>query len=58
VFGWPGIGAYAFQSMGGTGQPNFDGAIAVVVIFALGVVLANMIADILYGILDPRVEWR
>jgi len=58
VFTWPGIGAYAFQSMGGTGQPNFDGAIAVVVVFAIGVVLANLIADILYGILDPRVEWR
>jgi peptide/nickel transport system permease protein len=58
VFGWPGIGAYAFASMGGTGSPNFDGAIAVVVVFALAVVIANLVADILYGILDPRVEWR
>jgi ABC-type dipeptide/oligopeptide/nickel transport system permease component len=58
VFGWPGIGAYAFQSMGGTGQPNFDGAIAVVVVFAIAVVLANLVADVLYGVLDPRVEWR
>jgi ABC-type dipeptide/oligopeptide/nickel transport system permease component len=58
VFAWPGIGAYAFQSMGGTGQPNFDGAIAVVVVFAIAVVMANLIADVLYGVLDPRVEWR
>ena len=58
VFSWPGIGAYAFAALGGGGQPNFDGAIAVVVVFAIGVVAANLIADILYGILDPRVEWR
>ena len=58
VFGWPGIGAYAFQAMGGGGVPNFDGSIAVVVVFAIGVVVANLVSDILYGVLDPRVEWR
>jgi peptide/nickel transport system permease protein len=58
VFGWPGIGAYAFAVLGGGGRPDFDGAIAVVVVFAIGVVIANLIADILYGVLDPRVEWR
>jgi len=58
VFAWPGIGAYAFAALGGGGQPNFDGSIAVVVVFAIGVVVANLIADILYGVLDPRVEWR
>jgi peptide/nickel transport system permease protein len=58
VFAWPGIGAYAFAALGGGGQPNFDGAIAVVIVFAIGVVIANLISDILYGVLDPRVEWR
>ena len=59
VFGWPGIGAYAFTSIGGGGAaPNFDGAVAVVAVFAIGVVVANLIADILYGLLDPRVDWR
>jgi dipeptide transport system permease protein len=59
VFTWPGIGAYAFNAMGGDGAaPNFDGAIAVVVIFAIGVVIANLVADVLYGVLDPRVDWR
>jgi len=58
VFAWPGIGAYAFSALGGGGTPNFDGAIAVVVVFAIGVVVANLIADILYGVLDPRVDWR
>ncbi len=59
VFGWPGIGAYAYTAIGGGGAaPNFDGAIAVVAVFAVGVVVANLIADILYGLLDPRVDWR
>ncbi len=59
VFGWPGIGAYAYTAIGGGGTaPNYDGAIAVVAVFAVGVVIANLIADILYGILDPRVDWR
>jgi len=58
VFAWPGIGAYAFAALGGGGQPNFDGAIAVTIVFAIGVVIANLISDILYGVLAPRVEWR
>jgi dipeptide transport system permease protein len=59
VFGWPGIGAYAYTAIGGGGNPpNFDGAVAVVAVFAVGVVIANLIADILYGLLDPRVDWR
>ena len=59
VFDWPGIGQYAYDAIGGGGSTaNFDGAIAVVVIFAIGVVVANLVADILYGVLDPRVDWR
>jgi len=55
IFQWPGIGLYAFEAVR---QYNFAGAVAVVIVFASGVVVSNMIADILYGILDPRVEWR
>ncbi len=55
IFDWPGIGNYAYQAIV---TYNFPGTIAVVVVFAVAVVIANLIADILYGILDPRVEWR
>jgi len=59
VFDWPGIGQYAYTVIGGGGSsPNFDGAIAVVVVFAIAVVVANLAADVLYGLLDPRVDWR
>lgn len=55
VFAWPGIGSYAYAAITGY---NFDGTIAVVVVFAIGVVIANLFADILYGVLDPKVDWR
>ncbi|MCI4343253.1 MAG: ABC transporter permease [Thermoplasmata archaeon] len=59
VFDWPGIGQYAYTAIGGGGStPNYAGAVAVVIIFAVAVVVANLIADILYGVLDPRVDWR
>jgi peptide/nickel transport system permease protein len=55
IFGWPGVGSYAFEAIT---KYNFNGTIGVVIFFAIGVVLANLIADVLYGLLDPRVEWR
>lgn len=55
IFEWPGIGAYAYDAITGY---NFPGTIAVVIVFAIGVVVANILADLLYGFLDPRVEWR
>jgi ABC-type dipeptide/oligopeptide/nickel transport system permease component len=55
VFDWPGLGRYAYQAITGY---DFAGTIGVVIFFAIVVVVANLIADILYGVLDPRVEWR
>jgi peptide/nickel transport system permease protein len=55
VFAWPGMGGYAYDAIL---NYNFDGTIGVVIIFAVGVVIANLVADVVYGILDPRVEWR
>ena len=54
-FRWPGIGTYAFNAITGY---EFAETIGAVIVFAVGVVLANLIADVLYGLLDPRVEWR
>ncbi len=55
IFRWPGIGTYAFNAIIGY---EFAETIGIVIVFAVGVVLANLLADVLYGILDPRVEWR
>ncbi|HLY76494.1 MAG TPA: ABC transporter permease [Thermoplasmata archaeon] len=55
VFQWPGVGQYAYAAIF---DNDFSGVIGVVIFFSVVVVLANLIADVLYGILDPRVEWR
>ena len=55
IFTWPGLGLYAYDAIT---QYDFAGTIGVVIFFAIVVVVANLIADVLYGVLDPRVEWR
>jgi len=55
IFLWPGIGKYAFESIL---SYNFAGTLGVVIFFAIVVVIANLISDVLYGVLDPRVGWR
>ncbi|MFZ0830659.1 MAG: ABC transporter permease, partial [Thermoplasmata archaeon] len=55
IFKWPGLGLYAYDAITGY---DFAGTIGVVIFFAIVVVVANLIADVLYGVLDPRVEWR
>ncbi len=55
IFLWPGLGSYAYEAIT---KYNFNGTIGSVIFFAIGVVVANLIADVLYGLLDPRVDWR
>jgi len=55
IFRWPGIGDYSFTAIY---DNNFSGLIGVTIVFAVAVVVANLVADILYGVIDPRVEWR
>jgi peptide/nickel transport system permease protein len=53
IFGWPGIGQYAYQA-----AVNLDvQAIAGVSIFvAVVYVTVNFIVDVLYGVIDPRIR--
>ena len=46
---WPGIGYYATQSIESLDFPSVMG---ITFLFTLGVVFANLVADILYGIID------
>jgi peptide/nickel transport system permease protein len=53
VFDWPGIGLYAVQS---SVAADFMPVMAVTLIIGLNFALANLIVDLLYGVLDPRVR--
>jgi peptide/nickel transport system permease protein len=54
VFGWPGIGGLAYQAIGYQDVPMIMGT---VLFGALIIVLMNLIIDISYGFLDPRVRY-
>ena len=52
LFAWPGLGEFAYQAIYGNDYPAL---IPVVVVFTLGVIIANFIADVAYSLLDPRI---
>ena len=54
VFSWPGAGRLIVQSMLNRDYPVLQGAFFLV---AISVVFANLVADLLYGYLDPRVRY-
>lgn len=53
VFDWPGIGAMFVDSIGTRDFPMIQ---AIVGLVAVSVLLANLIVDLLYGVVDPRVR--
>lgn len=53
VFDWPGIGQYAVQS---SVSADFMPVMAVTLVIGLNFALANLVVDLLYGVLDPRVR--
>ena len=54
IFSWPGIGLYAYNSISTRDYASIQG---VVLYGALLFVLVNLIIDVLYAILDPRVRY-
>ncbi|QOR69510.1 ABC transporter permease [Ruania alkalisoli] len=53
VFSWPGIGRLLIESIG---QRDYNVVQASVLVIAAGFVFANLVVDVLYGYLDPRVR--
>jgi len=52
IFSWPGIGQFSYNAII---SANYPVLVACVLVFTLGVIIANFIADILYTVLDPRI---
>ena len=53
IFSWPGLGELSFQAIQDKDFPVLEGTFLV---FSVGVILANLLADCLYFYLDPRVQ--
>ncbi len=53
VFSWPGLGQLTYQALRGPDIPLLQ---AIFLVISVGVVVANLFADLLYGVLDPRVR--
>jgi peptide/nickel transport system permease protein len=53
VFSWPGIGRLMYEAVQKRDYPVLQGAF---LLLAVSVIVANLLADILYSILDPRVK--
>lgn len=53
IFQWPGMGLFAFQAVMSNDYPIIQG---VVILTAVIFVVVNLLVDILYSIIDPRVR--
>ena len=53
IFSWPGLGRYVVDSLMGR---DYNAVQACILIFAIVMTLINLIVDILYVLLDPRIR--
>lgn len=53
IFGWPGIGRFALEAILKRDFPVIQGT---VLFMAIIFILANLIVDLLYGLIDPRIR--
>ena len=55
IFAWPGIGRLLIQSIGFRDYPLVQGCILLIAVTYVGV---NLLTDMLYGVLDPRIRYE
>jgi len=53
IFAYPGMGQYLVTAL--TGQ-DYPGILGVTIVFALIIVVTNLIADVLYAVADPQIR--
>ena len=54
IFAWPGIGRYIYDAIGVRDYPVIQSGILVV---AFIFVMINLLVDLLYGLIDPRIKY-
>ena len=55
VFGWPGLGRLAFEAVQ---QRDYNLLLGILLMSSLLVIVVNLVIDLLYAVLDPRIELR
>lgn len=55
VFAWPGMGNLLIQSIRNADYPTL---LAILMLSSFAIVVANLAADVLYSLLDPRIVYR
>jgi peptide/nickel transport system permease protein len=55
IFAWPGIGRLLIQSIGFRDYPIVQGCILLIAVTYVGV---NLLTDLVYGVLDPRIRYE
>ena len=54
IFGIPGIGRYYITSIG---QKDYGVLMAMTLLYAFAVAILNLVVDVLYGYIDPRIRY-
>jgi len=55
IFAWPGIGQLFFESIS---QRDYDTLMGLTLIFSVMALVGQLLADVLYAVVDPRVSYR
>jgi peptide/nickel transport system permease protein len=54
LFSWPGVGSYAIQA---TKERDYPVIMAVAMLTSIVIILANLVTDIAYAFVDPRIRY-
>lgn len=54
IFSWPGIGSLFIDAVGAKDYPTI---MAVAMLSGTAVIIGNLLADVLYGMVDPRIKY-
>jgi peptide/nickel transport system permease protein len=53
IFSWPGLGRLMITAINSRDYPLVEGC---VLVFALSYVIVNMLTDLVYSVVDPRIR--
>jgi peptide/nickel transport system permease protein len=54
IFSWPGIGQLFFESIG---KRDYETIMALTLMFSVLTLVGQLLADVLYAVVDPRVSY-